>query len=751
MISHRRQSPGVEFNEIDKSYYGQEDYSVTGTTTHIAGFADIGQDYITKWVNSKNTFHELYGYPTNQIEQYFFNGVCEILDRGGIVYASKLPYDNPTKDKFTVVTYSVEEKENENIINKLKLVDNSLTSYLEISYSNNQNRLLNIETFDDYRTGKITFNRNQIKIVDITGGKYEEANILTNNDRINIECLGVVPVIVGSINSMFFKGLITSNISIDLNGVEQSEYLAEFQPIIDFGALDSDALVEKYGENNFSIPLSANTIYNESLNKKAIDNFPSITVLRPGIIEQKYTKHIGLAVFIAYRDEANESKINFKLVEFFSGQLDRRAIDETTGGTDYICDKVNQNSKYINMFSTINPDILNNIKTTYIVNQTARSLGFYKHETYKHIDYKNSIVEPLTRILDRIQDPNQIQIDIMADAGITNIAQFVKDYEEIGDKKDKPDIKHYYNADMYPFIETDSGNQTPWDYTGSNTPSAWYSIMKKFDDFCKNMRKDCIFIADGFRPFVLNGNEKFARQTNTGFCQLQGTMPKLLANIRKMTVLDSSYSTGYSNWFYCPDFRTGEYFWCPPSIKAAGVYTYNDIYGHVWSAPAGANRGMVKGATDVAFNPYKDEAGEIYKQAWNYAVSYPLDGVLIEGQKTMQLQQTALDRVNVRRLMLYLERMVISVARRYLYEGNTAYNRQRFVDQITPIFDDAVQGDGILRYAIRCDDELNSTEVIENHEMKCLIGIVPVKTMEWIVCNFVIGNQSADVYEQIMK
>jgi hypothetical protein len=90
--------------------------------------------------------------------------------------------------------------------------------------------------------------------------------------------------------------------------------------------------------------------------------------LRPGIIEQKYTKHIGLAVFIAYRDEANESKINFKLVEFFSGQLDRRAIDETTGGTDYICDKVNQNSKYINMFSTINPDILNNIKTTYIVN-----------------------------------------------------------------------------------------------------------------------------------------------------------------------------------------------------------------------------------------------------------------------------------------------------------------------------------------------------------------------------------------------
>jgi len=198
------------------------------------------------------------------------------------------------------------------------------------------------------------------------------------------------------------------------------------------------------------------------------------------------------------------------------------------------------------------------------------------------------------------------------------------------------------------------------------------------DDFCKNVRKDCMFIADGFRPFVLSGNEKLARLTNVHVC---GTAaPRLISNIRKMTVLDSSYSAGYSNWFYCPDYRTGEYFWCPPSIKAAGVYTYNDAYGHVWSAPAGMTRGVVAGAADVAFNPYRDEAGEIYKQAWNYAVSYPLEGVVMEGQKTMQLQQTALDRVNVRRLMLYLERMVVNVARRFLYEGNTSYNRQRFVD-----------------------------------------------------------------------
>ena len=503
-----------------------------------------------------------------------------------------------------------------------------------------------------------------------------------------------------------------------------------------------------FGKDNFSVQLSSGTIYDDSLGKRAVDTFPSITILRPGAVEQRYTKRVGLAVFIAYRDEANESKIGFKLVEAFSGQLDRRAADGDTGASDFICDKVNQNSQYVNMFSTVRPNLIRSAKTTYAAGQKARSLGFYREEMYKHIDYKNSIIEPLSRIFDRLQDPNQIQIDLMVDAGVSNIAQFVKDYP--GDKTSPGGVRQHYNADMYPFVETNDGEEA-WDYAGDGTPAAWYAVMRKFDDFCKGMRRDCVFLADGFRPFVLTGDEKLARPTNIGLGQVKGFMPKLLSNIRKMTVLDSSYSAGYSNWFYCPDFRTGDYFWYPPSIKAAGVYVYNDIYGHVWSAPAGLNRGVVAGAVDVAFNPYRDEAGEIYKQAWNYAAAYPVEGVIIEGQKTMQLQKTALDRVNVRRLMLYLERMVVNIARRFLYEGNTAYNRQRFVDQITPIFDDAVQGDGVLRYAIRCDDDLNTPDVIDNNEMRCVIGVVPVKTMEWIVCNFVIGNQSADVYEQIMK
>ena len=191
MTSHKRLSPGVEFNEIDRSQYGRSDYSITDTAVHIAGFADIGQDYVTKWINSRNTFYELYGYPTNHIEQYFFNGVCEILDRGGVVYATKLPYDNAAKDHLALATYNVSlEREEDGVTAALAAVDSSLTSYLKFTLDESpsyQKHRISQEEFDQYRTGDIKFGvANQIKIVDITGGRYGEAKIISGDERVDV-------------------------------------------------------------------------------------------------------------------------------------------------------------------------------------------------------------------------------------------------------------------------------------------------------------------------------------------------------------------------------------------------------------------------------------------------------------------------------------------------------------------------------------------------------------------------------------
>ena len=171
----------------------------------------------------------------------------------------------------------------------------------------------------------------------------------------------------------------------------------------------------------------------------------------------------------------------------------------------------------------------------------------------------------------------------------------------------------------------------PWEFDGAKESiSKWFAVMKKFDDFCKYERRDCMFIGDMFRPVVLDGNEKIVRNTNQSNTIANALVPKL----KYVAGLNSSYSAGYANWFYTADDSSGDFFWCPPSIKAAGVYVYTDAYFHSWDAPAGLTRGIVRGAYDVSFNPMNDEAGKVYQQAWNYAVSYPTEGIVIEGQKT---------------------------------------------------------------------------------------------------------------------
>jgi len=101
--------------------------------------------------------------------------------------------------------------------------------------------------------------------------------------------------------------------------------------------------------------------------------------------------------------------------------------------------------------------------------------------------------------------------------------------------------------------------------------------------------------------------------------------------------------------------------------------------------------------------------------------------------------------------MLWIEKRVVAIARRFLYEGNTSYMRQRFVDAIRPVLEEAKTGDGISDYAVRCDDTLNDTQTIENNELKCLIAVRPIKTIEYIKLGFIITNQSADVTEEVMK
>ena len=214
-------------------------------------------------------------------------------------------------------------------------------------------------------------------------------------------------------------------------------------------------------------------------------------------------------------------------------------------------------------------------------------------------------------------------------------------------------------------------------------------------------------------------------------------------------IINSSYSAGYLNWFWSIDHYSGEYMWMPPSIKTIGVYLYTDNYGAYWDAPAGLNRGRIRETSNLAFNPTNEEAGQIYINSWNYAVSYPLEGIFVEGQKTFQKDKTALDRVNVRRLMLGMEKVIRGFCKYFLYEGNTQFIRTRIKDTIDNYLEQVRANDGISEYMTVCDDRNNNEQTIENNELHITIAVRPIKSIEFIILNFIATNQSVDVAEVI--
>jgi len=167
-----------------------------------------------------------------------------------------------------------------------------------------------------------------------------------------------------------------------------------------------------------------------------------------------------------------------------------------------------------------------------------------------------------------------------------------------------------------------------WSLDSISDTKKWRAVLKKFDDFCKYTRKDCLFLADGLRTFCLEGDEKLVRKTKPSSSIIATLIPK----VKYMSdALNSSYSAGWCNWFLMADAHTGDFFWCPPSIKAASICIYCDTYFHPWEAPAGMTRGIVPNVVDVAFNPTNDEAGKMYNHRWNYAISYPIEGIVMEG------------------------------------------------------------------------------------------------------------------------
>ncbi len=199
---------------------------------------------------------------------------------------------------------------------------------------------------------------------------------------------------------------------------------------------------------------------------------------------------------------------------------------------------------------------------------------------------------------------------------------------------------------------------------------------------------------------------------------------------------DSSYAAMYWPWAQIADPMTGKYVWVPQSVVMPGIYAFNDKVSAEWFAPAGLNRGGQETVIQAEQKLTHANRDEMYEKNLNPVATFPGEGVVVWGQKTLQKKASALDRVNVRRLLINLKKFIASTAKYLVFENNTDTTRNRFLAQVNPYMESVQQRQGLYAFKVVMDATNNTPDIIDRNIMKGDIFIQPAKAAEFIVIDF---------------
>ena len=200
--------------------------------------------------------------------------------------------------------------------------------------------------------------------------------------------------------------------------------------------------------------------------------------------------------------------------------------------------------------------------------------------------------------------------------------------------------------------------------------------------------------------------------------------------------VNSSYAASYWPWVQVNDSNTGEYVFVPASTLIPGVYAFNDSVAEPWFAPAGINRGGL----DTVVRPEKKltqaNRDTLYQGKVNPIAVFPNTGTVVFGQKTLQKKASALDRVNVRRLLIALKSFIGQTAANLVFEQNTITTRNNFLAQVNPYLESVQQRQGLFAFRVVMDDTNNTPDVIDRNQLVGQIFLQPTRTAEFIVLDF---------------
>lgn len=229
-----------------------------------------------------------------------------------------------------------------------------------------------------------------------------------------------------------------------------------------------------------------------------------------------------------------------------------------------------------------------------------------------------------------------------------------------------------------------------------------------------------------------------------------GTAASASAVVNFRNALTStSYGVMDSGWKYQYDKYNDVYRWIPLNADVAGLCVRTDLQRDPWFSPAGLNRGQIRNLVKLAFNPTQAERDTLYKGGVNPVVSFPGEGTVLFGDKTLQGRPSAFDRINVRRLFIVLEKAISAAARSSLFEFNDEFTRAQFVALVEPFLRDVQGRRGIFDFRVVCDETNNTPAVIDRNEFVGDIYIKPARSVNFIQLNFV-AVRSGVAFDEIV-
>ena len=559
-------------------------------------------------------------------------------------------------------------------------------------------------------------------------------------------------------------------------------------------ALASNPLVVPVERRNFS--LSGTTTDSNGNISETLENLPSFDISGD---EFRDTAILGMFKLRTSVFSTDALKLDYILSESYMGSLDGyRKLQNPNGGTpkNFFLGQIEDASPNIEVI--VNPNIsfntgtwassANSNPTKFVRFLTQRALtdaanaslssNFGVHEnvltSLNHASSGMSLTDALLpiglfqpanpvnkivgsvplkvrRIMDSLLNVDAQQIDVSVEAGLGTVYAG-SEYQQLSgsgletfDDNLRFDIGDYGTSTGLYKLSEGVNSDASLHGEGYNLQQNYRAVFNEFQNFAEFKRKDHIFVADTPRwIFVQGKNDKILNDKTKIFTQaVYWPLRHIYGSI------NTSFAAVYGNWARVYDGASDTQIWAPFSGTVAATFANTDNVYDPWWAPAGFTRGRFGGVNDLAVIPAQKHRDQLYRISVNPVHQFPNEGFVIWGQKTMFKKPSAFDRINVRRLFLYLEKLVRQTMKFYVFEPNTVLTRTQVLNNLTPIFDRVKNTQGVYDYLIICDERNNTPDVIDQNELVVDIYLKPVRAAEFILVNFYATRTGQDFNELI--